>query len=388
MSHDTQTILYLTAAACLTTGIVGALVLQAVRRRSLLVSIVVASLAPVAAVSAAVAINVNAMVISSHDSGVVTLALGIATALAVALSFLLGRRVASGSRELAQAVRDLAAPPAAEQAAAEAPEVHGSRGRSSAPAEITGLAAELAATRASLNASRDRERALEQSRRDLVAFMSHDLRTPLAGLRALAEGLEDDMIEDRAAALRQMRQTVDRMGGLVADLFELSRLHAGDATTAHLRAQVSLAEVALDVVGEAREAARRKHVELRLDVPDEGDPLAVQGNGDELARAVGNLVGNAVRHTHEGGTVVVSAQRSPDGRVCLHVTDGCGGIAVPDLDRVFEVGWRGQPERGVGDAGAGLGLAIAREVVVSHAGRISVDNVGDGCRFAVDLPPS
>ena len=372
-------ILELTAAAVAFTGLLGALVLQAIRRRSLLLSIVVAALVPVAAVSAAVALNVNRMVISSHDSTVVSVALGFSTLLAVGLSYILGHRVASGSRELTQALRGLAESPYTESA----PTVV--KGRSS-PAEITALATELETVRESLRLSRDRERALERSRRELVAFMSHDLRTPLAGLRALAEGLEDGVIEDQNAALGQMRQTVERMNGLVGDLFELSRLNAGSDRPLQARGPLSLVELAYDVVGEAREHARQRHIELVLDVADGSDRLAVQGNGDELARALSNLVGNAVRHTDEGGQVWVSARRAPDGRARLAVTDGCGGIKVDDLARVFEIGWRGDPERGTRDAGAGLGLAIARGVVESHAGSISVANVDGGCRFDVELP--
>ena len=382
MSKDMQVILGLTATAVVSTGLVGALVLQAIRRRSLLLSIVVAALAPVAAVSAAVALNVNRMVISPHDSTVVSVALGFSTVLAVALSYVLGRRVASGSRELTQALRGLAESP---YAASSAPAPVGNA-RSSAPAEITALATELQTTRESLRLSRDRERALEQSRRELVAFMSHDLRTPLAGLRALAEGLEDGVIEDQNAALSQMRQTVERMNGLVGDLFELSRLSAGPERPVQARGPLSLVELAYDVVGEAREHARRRHVNLVLDVADDADRLAVQGNGDELARALSNLVGNAVRHTREDGQVRVSARRAPDGRALLAVTDGCGGIKADDLARVFEIGWRGEPERGTRDAGAGLGLAIARGVIESHSGSISVANVDGGCRFDVELP--
>lgn len=382
MSKDMQVILGLTATAVVSTGLVGALVLQAIRRRSLLLSIVVAALAPVAAVSAAVALNVNRMVISPHDSTVVSVALGFSTVLAVALSYVLGRRVASGSRELTQALRGLAESP---YAASSAPAPVGNA-RSSAPAEITALATELQTTRESLRLSRDRERALEQSRRELVAFMSHDLRTPLAGLRALAEGLEDGVIEDQNAALSQMRQTVERMNGLVGDLFELSRLSAGPERPVQARGPLSLVELAYDVVGEAREHARRRHVNLVLDVADDADRLAVQGNGDELARALSNLVGNAVRHTREDGQVRVSARRAPDGRALLAVTDGCGGIKADDLARVFEIGWRGEPERGARDAGAGLGLAIARGVIESHSGSISVANVDGGCRFDVELP--
>jgi len=379
VSKDVQLILELTAAAVVFTGLLGALVLQAIRRRSLLVSIVVAALVPVAAVSAAVALNVNQMVISQHDSDVVSVALGFSTVLAVALSVVLGRRVTSGSRELTQALRGLGESPYADTA------VLLDSGRSSAPAEITALATELETTREKLQLSREREQSLEQSRGELVAFMSHDLRTPLAGLRALAEGLEDGMIDDQDAALRQMRQTVERMNGLVGDLFELSRLNAGPARLGPTHSPLSLVEVAYDVVGEAREHARRRHVDLVLDVADDGDRLAVQGNGDELARALSNLVGNAVRHTHEYGQVLVSARRASDGLARLAVTDGCGGLKEDDLARVFEIGWRGEPERTSG-AGAGLGLAIARGVIESHAGSISVSNVEGGCRFDVELP--
>jgi signal transduction histidine kinase len=379
VSKDVQLILELTAGAVVFTGLIGAVVLQAIRRRSLLVSIVVAALVPVAAVSAAVALNVNQMVISEHDSNVVSVALGFSTVLAVALSIVLGRRVTSGSRELAQALRGLGEGPYADTA------VLLDSGRSSAPAEITALATELETTREKLQLSREREQSLEQSRRELVAFMSHDLRTPLAGLRALAEGLEDGMIDDQDAALRQMRQTVERMNGLVGDLFELSRLNAGPVRLGPTRSPVSLVEVAYDVVGEAREHARRRHVDLVLDVADDDDRLAVQGNGDEIARALSNLVGNAVRHTCESGQVLVSARRASGGMARLAVTDECGGLKEDDLARVFEIGWRGEPERTSG-AGAGLGLAIARGVIESHAGSISVSNVEGGCRFDVELP--
>jgi signal transduction histidine kinase len=373
-------VLWTTVAIVLVTGVIGAGVLQAVRHRSLLPSIVVAALVPVAGVSAAVAVNVKQMLISTHDTQVVSAALISASLLAVLLSYVLGRRVASGSRELTAALRGLTA--SSDQPTWDPPP----GARFSAPAELTALAAELETTRANLRASRDRELALERSRRELVAFMSHDLRTPLAGLRALAEGLEDDVIEDRPAALHQMQQTVDRMNCLVDDLFELSRLNAGLSQEQPARRPVSLVEVAHDVTGEARETARQRGVSLVVDIEEPGDRLAVQGNGDELARALSNLVGNAIRHTPARGTVLVAARRGQDGRAQVSVTDGCGGIDEHDLHRVFDIGWRGQPERGTGDAGAGLGLTIARGVVESHDGTISVANVDGGCRFEVRLP--
>jgi signal transduction histidine kinase len=148
---------------------------------------------------------------------------------------------------------------------------------------------------------------------------------------------------------------------------------------------VSLVETAHDVVSELDEHARQLMVEIRLDLPADQERLAVLGSGDELSRALTNLVGNAVRHTPGGGRVMVSAWRAEDGRACVSVTDSCGGIEATELDRVFDVGWRGEPERG-GDAGAGLGLAIARGVAEAHRGSLSVQNVPGGCRFELGIP--
>ena len=379
---DMFTIVLITVAVCVGTALLGALALHLVRMRSLTWSIVVAALIPLLAVTASVVLNVQLMFISAHDSTAVSVALACATVIGVLVSFVLGRRVAVGSRRLTTALRDLGSVP--RQGEAARPEVS----TSGQPGEIVALAGELAATRERLANAQQRARALEDSRRELVAFLSHDLRTPLAGLRALAEGLEDGVLEDRPAALRQMRQTVDRMTGLVGDLFELSRLHAPSATAVPPRSMVSLVELAHDVTGELAAHAARRDIQLRLDVPAGGDRLAVRGNADELARAVTNLVGNAIRHTPRGGTVIVTTRRADDGRIEVAVTDGCGGIAAPDLARVFDVGWRATPERGTpDDAGAGLGLAIAKGVIEAHAGSIAVENVAGGCRFGVRLPP-
>ena len=119
---------------------------------------------------------------------------------------------------------------------------------------------------------------------------------------------------------------------------------------------------------------------------DPGIASRSKASGDELARALSNLVGNAVRHTREQGQVCVSARRASDGRAWLAVTDGCGGIKDDDLSRVFDIGWCAEPERGTNDAGAGLGPAIARGVIEAHAGSISVANIDGGCRFDVELP--
>ncbi|WP_427892427.1 sensor histidine kinase [Kribbella sp. GL6] len=372
------TILALTTLWTLVVAAVGAVVLWRFRRRSLRITMIVAALAPMAAALAAVLQSVRAMFISQHDSWVVLWTLAFAALLGLAMSVLLGHWISTGSRDVGRRLRHLGT-------SYEAPEIAGG----AVPAELRELTNELEMTRKKLAASHERELALETSRRELVAFMSHDLRTPLAGLRAVSEGLEDGVIDDVPGALRQMRSTVDRMTGLVDDLFELSRLSA--APPPRRRAAVSLRELAEDVAGENNEHARAEGVRLAVSTPDGDDRLAVQGDPDELTRAVTNLVGNAIRHTAAGGTVTLAVDREADGRVKLAVTDGCGGIPADDLERVFDVGWRGDeqrtPETAASSSGGGLGLAIARGVVESHDGKIAVSNVDGGCAFEIDLPP-
>lgn len=378
MNKDMATILALTTLWTLVVAAVGAAVLWQFRRRSLRITMIVVALAPMAAALGAVLQSVRAMFISEHDSWVVLWTLAFAALLGLAMSVLLGHWISTGSRDVGRRLRQLGT-------SYEPPEAVGG----AVPAELAELTNELEATRQKLAASHERERALETSRRELVAFMSHDLRTPLAGLRAVSEGLEDGVIDDVPAALRQMRTTVDRMTGLVDDLFELSRLSA--APPPRRRSAVSLRELAEDVAGENSEHARAEGVRLALTTPPGDDRLAVQGDPDELTRAVTNLVGNAIRHTAPGGTVTLAVDREADGRVRLAVTDGCGGIPAADLDRVFDVGWRGDEQRTPEEvpgrsSGGGLGLAIARGVVESHDGKIAVSNVDGGCAFRIELP--
>ena len=374
MNKDMATILALTTGWTLLVAAVGAVVLWRFRRRSLRITMIVAALAPMAGALAAVLQSVRAMFISEHDSWVVLWTLAFAALLGLAMSVLLGHWVAVGSRDVGRRLRHLGTSYEPTEGAGGV-----------VPAELATLRDELEMTRKKLAASHQRERALETSRRELVAFMSHDLRTPLAGLRAVSEGLEDGVIDDVPAALRQMRSTVDRMTGLVDDLFELSRLST--APPPRRRSAVSLRELAEDVAGENSEHARAEGVQLSVSTPCDDDRLAVQGDPDELTRAVTNLVGNAIRHTSAGGTVTLTVDRELDGRVRLAVTDGCGGIPAADLERVFDVGWRGDEQRTPDVGGGGLGLAIARGVVESHDGKIAVSNVDGGCAFEIDLPP-
>lgn len=370
----------LTLAACVAVGLLGALLLRAIRRSSLRYQVAVATLIPVLAVAATVVINVELMFLSAHDTTVVLLALGIALVLAVVGAWLVSHRFSLASRRLQDTVGLLISDSRGAPDVLDS-DIHAPDHR--LPAELARLEEELAEARRTLAESRRRERAAEQSRQELVSFMSHDLRTPLAGLRALAEGLEDGVITDVAGTLQHFRSTVARMTIMVDDLFALSRVQG--APEPRELSLVALSELVCDVASEAEATARTAHVRLEVNVP-EHDNLAVLGRHEDLSRALGNLISNAIRHTEPQQAVHVSAERAEDGSVRVAVQDGCGGIPDAYLDRVFDTGWRGSPARGSTGGGAGLGLAIARGVVESHQGEIAVSNTETGCRFEVALP--
>jgi signal transduction histidine kinase len=375
---DIATIVGLTVGGCLVVGLIGGWLLHLLRRRSFRHLLTVATLIPVVAVVVTVIVNVKFMFLSAHDSAVVLVALGTSLLLAVVAAYAVTRRIIEGSQHvgagLHQLIEDTGESGEVPPAPATAPVL---------PQELAQVVEDLAETRRTLAESRARERMAEQARRELVSFMSHDLRTPLAGLRALTEGLEDGVIVDPQRALAQMRGTVDRMSGLVDDLFALSRVQ-GQPKPKPGRL-VSLTELITDVASELTASAAARSVELRLEVPAE-DRLAIVGTADDLTRALTNLVANAIRHTDPGARVELLGRRTEAGGVQVAVIDGCGGIPEASLRRVFDTGWRGTPSRSGDDGGAGLGLAIARGVVESHQGEIAVRNVEGGCRFEVDLP--
>ncbi|MEU5852365.1 sensor histidine kinase [Saccharopolyspora shandongensis] len=230
--------------------------------------------------------------------------------------------------------------------------------------------------------ARARERAAEESRRELVAWISHDLRTPLAGIRAMAEALADGVVDEPAEVCdyaTRIRGETERLSGMVEDLFELSRITAG-AVRLDLSA-VPLQDVVSEAVAAENPLARRRGIRLRTDT--DVWPV-VAGSDPELARVVRNLLSNAIRHTPPGGSVVLTAG-SDGAQALFRVDDACGGIAPEDLTRVFDVAFRGSQARR-DEAGAGLGLAIARGLVQAHQGTITARNHGPGCRFEVRLP--
>jgi signal transduction histidine kinase len=369
MSAQVQ--IFLIAAGCTgAVGLAGMGVIRLLRRASLRLSIQASGAVPVLAIVAGTLGTAEAMFLSRHDLGVVVMVCVIAGIVASAFGWLLGRQVASGGAALRQAARSLG-----DEAGQFRPPVL------PLAAEFAALSRELTDTSAKLAESRAKERALEQSRRQLVAWVSHDLRTPLAGLRAMAEALEDGLAADPPRYHKQMRAEAERLATMVDDLFELSRIQSG--TLRLSTDQITLGDLVSDVLA-STEALAREHG-VRLDGRATGQ-LAVRADPRELSRALTNLLANAIRHTPPGGCVHVEATPE-DGDVLLAVADGCGGIPEADLPHVFDLAWRGTDARSPAPgSGAGLGLAIVRGVVEAHRGSVRVMNTGNGCCFEMRLP--
>jgi signal transduction histidine kinase len=289
-----------------------------------------------------------------------------------AVAMFVGHRLVTASHALSSAVRGVS-----ETGVYVAPQM-------TLPAELNEVSEALEGTHKRLVQALTRERALETSRRELVAWVSHDLRTPLAGLRAMAEALEDEVVIDPREVSQyhtQIRLEVNRLTAMIDDLFELSRIHAGALRLS--RRMVGLEDLVAEVVASAEPVTRAKGIRL-TGAAVRGMPVFV--DTAEMGRALRNLVTNAIRHTPPEGGIDVQAEVQ-SGMACVVVSDACGGIPPGDLPRVFDVAFRGKPARTPGpQEGAGLGLSIARGIVEAHSGQIAVRNAGPGCQFLIRLP--
>lgn len=350
-------------------GVLGACVLWLVRRSSLVVMMMMLAVITIIEIAATfVALGLLGL-FSTNGVTAVLLACIPTAVVSLVLCLLLGARILHGSRDLARATRTMS-----------------KDGRFAAPArsgaaELAVLTQELAATSSALTASREQERVLEASRRQLIAWVSHDLRTPLAGLRAMTEALQDGMARDQDRYLGLILQETQRLDHLVGDLFDLSRIQSNSLTLS--LTPTPLADLISDAVAAIEPQARNRGVRL---VPGGIEQADVRVDIRQISRVLGNLLSNAVRHTHPGGAVTVSA-RVAEGQAVLSISDACGGIPEEDLHKVFEPGWRGTPSRPGGkDVGGGLGLAIVRGIVEAHHGGVAVHNIDGGCRFTIGLP--
>lgn len=360
-------------AAVVVTG-VGLVLLRLARRTSMLVQLSIIVVTAMVSVTAGMVAVAQAMYLSPHDLLVMSWVAAVATLVSIGGALVLGRaftRQTERLRGIAQAVGE----------GRTVDEV-----RSADHSELGAIEAELARTSRRLEEARREVEAIDTSRRELIAWISHDLRTPLAGLRAMAEALDDGMVDDPHRFHQRMRVQVDRLSSLVDDLFELAKIQSGS-----LRLQVeqlALYDIVSDAVAELAPLAEARHVRI-AESPSPG--VTVSGDARELSRVVGNLLMNALQHSPPGGEIRVETSTDAEGNAVLSVVDAGGGIPEHEMARIFEAGWRAESARTLdpllgASSGAGLGLAIVEGIVHAHSGVVRARNVPGGCRFDVLLP--
>lgn len=339
------------------------------RRRSIRTKIVIAHALGASLVILNIFAAARLMFISTHDLGLLMLLLTACAVFSVTFGAAVAARMTTAVAELSAGAHEV------------------SRGNFSARVavstndELADLARSFNQMVTHVNTSVEQRNRAESARRELIAAVSHDLRTPLTAIRAMLEALEDGVVSDAPTVARYhstMRTQIDMLSRLIDDLFEMSQLDAGGAQ--YEMALVDLASLVSGCVeGLAMSASDRA---VAVTCGSAGDTV-VRGDAAKLARVVNNLVENAVRHSPPGSTVTVTVRQGECEGVLVAVADHGSGVAVADEAFVFERFFRGEKSRSREHGGAGLGLAIARGIVEAHGGRIWHERTpGGGATFA------
>lgn len=354
--------------------------LRLLRRASVLAQICLVVVATVAVLVAGMVSAFNAMFISARDLEVMWYILAVASAVAVALSLMLGAGVSKNAAQLVDAAKRIGRGETLER------HNEGPKPAPSMTSELAALAQELEASSWNLARSREREAAIETARRELVSWISHDLRTPLASMRAMAEALEDGMASDVPGYYRKIIGQTEQMTAMVNDLLELSKIQAGSL---QLRAEpLDLYDLVSDALSDLAPLAAQRGI--TLDGGGDRESMAV-ADGPSVARAVRNVLLNAILYSKPDTDVRVTVGRN-DGHAVVAVQDRCGGIPEADLPHLFETGWQKDQSRGSTEdfqgkySGAGIGLSMVAGIVKAHGGAVNVENVDGGCRFTLSLP--
>jgi signal transduction histidine kinase len=328
----------------------------------------------VAAVAASVAVGnvlllAQRMFVSHHDAALIAVVMLFAVSAGVVAALVVAQRSASALRSVSVTADRLGDG-----------DMSARTGNLDAGPELDGLARTLDVMADRLETSRAMTERAEATRRDLITAVSHDLRTPMASLRAMIEAVDDGVVQDTPTLRRyveEMRRSVEQLVLMVDDLFELVQLEAGaiinEANRIALREAVDSAISAVEV------SARDKSVALITDLTNAADAPC----SPRLVRVLQNLLSNAVRHTPADGTITLEARRR-GGTLAVVVEDTGRGIEPQDLIRVFEPFYRGDPART--GPGAGLGLAIAKRIVEGLGGEIGAAAGGSGARFELSVP--
>lgn len=323
-------------------------------------------------------VTARLMFISYHDLALTTALLVYAGVTAIVFGFFISRTITDSIRELAITAEKLA-----EGDLTARLEVRGND-------ELAKLAETFNWMASNLQEIDEQKRAIEQTRRNLIAWVSHDLRTPLASMRVMIEALQDGVVTDPETVKRYL-DTIHaenhHLNNLINDLFELAQIDVG-----HLKLdyqQASMCDLISDTIGSMTPRAHSKSIALQGEVSEHIDPVYMAP--DKMQRVLYNLVDNALQHTPEGGQVSLNAYCFEGKLVRVDVHNTGSGIAPNDMPHVFSSFFRGEPSRmrdDHGSRGAGLGLAITRGFVEAHGGEIWLENdpKRDGITFSFTLP--
>ncbi len=321
------------------------------------------------------------MFISTHDAQFLLVLLVFSGIISLGFGYLISRTITRGLSELTVGAEKIA------------------QGNFSARVnvksgdEVERLGAAFNRMAEKLDQAATKQKELEQARRDVVAAVSHDLRTPLASLRAMIEAINDGVVTDEATTRRYLNSAqlqAENLSLLVDDLFELSQLDAG---VMQWRVEPSsLRDLISDTLETMHVQAAEKNIKLSGWVDPNVDPVLM--NSHKMQRVLYNLIQNAIRHTPTDGTIFVEARKHElDDQVQVDVIDTGEGIPESDMLRIFEQFYRGEKSRAResygyhSGSGAGLGLAIAQRIVQAHHGKIWAESKrGTGSRFSFTLP--
>lgn len=318
-------------------------------------------------------ITARLMFVSEHDLLLATILLLFASGIAVALGAFFAETLFRRIEQLRHAVRGLE-----DQGFATRTDVEGRD-------EIADLARTFNEMTALLERSEEERRELERARRELIAWVSHDLQTPLTSIRAIVEALADGMIEDPKTTERYLqtaKREVESLSSLIDDLFELARLDTQGLELS--RSQVALSDLISDTLENFSAVAKERNIKLDGVVGTTVDPAWI--DAERIGRVLNNLVGNALSYTQDGGVVRIAASKD-EGQIVVEVHDNGPGFREDELDRIFEPFVRGEISRSRKTGGAGLGLSIARGFVEAHGGTIQAQNKeGGGAVFRFTIP--
>lgn len=320
-------------------------------------------------------VTARLMFASQHDLVLATVLLLFAGGIAMVLGYFLSNAIVRRISGLQQAAQQI------EQGGL------GTNVEVSGNDELSALAVTFNRMSERLEQAAEKQRELDILRRDLIAWAGHDLQTPLASVQAIVEALADGVVEDPQTVQRYLQtaqRDIQSLSLLIDDLFQMAQLDAGGLTLE--REQASLSDLISDTLESFKTHATRQGVELTGNVGSDVDPVWM--DVQRIGRVLNNLIGNALRHTPQGGCVSVEARRSDQG-VLVSVRDSGEGIHPSDLPYIFDRFYRGEKSRSRRTGGSGLGLAIAKGIVEAHGGQIEVESqAGKGTQFYFVLPTS